>query len=144
METKSNDSPIDKIKVLENSINELNSIVRGFIQKKSQRFKNFFNQIKNNKKSGNTIDDIDLGAHPVIIDKYDIQEIRTRLNSLETKLNLFIENFENKNEQTREQYDNLKSTLDEIVEEIKRDHDDRVDQFEKLKNDLEHGVIMCD
>ncbi len=143
METKSNDSPIDKIKVLENSINELNSIVRGFIQKKSQRFKNFFNKSKN-KRVDNTIDDSDLGAQPVIIDRYDIQEIRTRLNSLETKLNLFIENLENKNEQNREQYDNLKSTLDEIVEEIKREHDDRVDQFEKLKNDLEHGVIMCD
>lgn len=143
METKSNDSPIDKIKVLENSINELNSIVRGFIQKKSQRFKNFFNKSKN-KRVDNTIDDTDLGAHPVIIDKYDIQEIRTRLNSLETKLNLFIENLENKNEQNREQYNNLKNTLDEIVEEIKREHDDRIDQFEKLKNDLEHGVIMCD
>ena len=143
METKSNDSPIDKIKVLENSINELNSIVRGFIQKKSQRFKNFFNQSKN-KKSSNTIDDADLGAHPVIIDRYDIQEIRTRINSLETKLNLFIESLENKNEQNKEQYDNLKNTVEDIVEEIKREHNDRVEQIEKLKNELEHGIIMYD
>ena len=143
MEKKSN--PIDKIKVLENSVNELKAIISEFINKKSANFKKIdFFSFNKKKTVTNTIDDTDLTAQPVIIDKLDIQDIRTRINCLETKLNLFIESLENKNEQYDQQYDQLKITLEEIKEEIKREHDERVDQIDLLKNDLNHGVIMYD
>ena len=143
MEKKSN--PIDKIKVLENSVNELKAIISEFINKKSANFKKIdFFSFNKKKTITNTIDDTDLTAQPVIIDKLDIQDIRTRINCLETKLNLFIESLENKNEQSDQQYDHLKITLEEIREEIKREHDERVDQIDLLKNDLNHGVIMYD
>jgi hypothetical protein len=110
MENKSN--PIDKIKVLENSVNELKSIINNFINKKSKDLKkmNFFNF--NKKKQTATIDDTDISSQPVIIDKVDLQDIRTRINSLETRLNLFIENIENKNEINQQQYESLKITID--------------------------------
>jgi hypothetical protein len=143
MEKKSN--PIDKIKVLENSVNELKAIISEFINKKSANFKKIdFFSFNKKKTITNTIDDTDLTAQPVIIDKLDIQDLRTRINCLDTKLNLFIESLENKNEQSDQQYDNLKITLEEIKEEIKREHDERVEQISILKNDLNHGVIMYD
>lgn len=143
MEKKSNS--IDKIKVLENSVNELKAIISEFINKKSANFKKIdFFSFNKKKTIMNTIDDNDLTAQPVIIDKLDIQDIRTRINCLETKLNLFIESLENKNEQSDQQYDHLKITLEEIREEIKREHDERVEQISILKNDLNHGVIMYD
>jgi hypothetical protein len=143
MEKKSN--PIDKIKVLENSVNELKAIISEFINKKSANFKKIdFFSFNKKKTIMNTIDDTDLTAQPVIIDKLDIQDLRTRINCLDTKLNLFIESLENKNEQSDQQYDHLKITLEEIKEEIKREHDERVEQISILKNDLNHGVIMYD
>ena len=147
MEKKSNS--IDKIKVLENSVNELKAIISEFINKKSANFKKIdFFSFNKKKTIMNTIDDTDLTAQPVIIDKLEIQDIRTRINCLETKLNLFIESLENKNEQSdqqsEQQYSHLKITLEEIKEEIKREHAERVEQISILKNDLNHGVIMYD
>ena len=143
MEKKSN--PIDKIKILENSVNELKAIISEFINKKSANFKKIdFFSFNKKKTIMNTIDDTDLTAQPVIIDKLDIQDLRTRINCLDTKLNLFIESLENKNEQYDQQYDHLKITLEEIKEEIKCEHDERVEQISILKNDLNHGVIMYD
>jgi hypothetical protein len=140
MENKSN--PIDKIKVLENSVNELKSIINNFINKKSKDFKkmNFFNF--NKKKQTCTIDDTDISSQPVIIDKVDLQDIRTRINTLETRLNLFIENIENKNEMNQQQYESLKITIDEIVTEIKREHNERIDEIQNIKNDINNGIIL--
>lgn len=142
MENKS--SPIDKIKVLENSVNELKSIINNFINKKSNDFKkmNFFNF--NKKKQTSTIDDNDISIQPVIIDNIDIQDIRTRINSLETRLNLFIENLENKNEMNQQQYESLKHTIEEIVLEIKREHNERIEDIQNIKNDINNAVILYD
>jgi len=143
MENKSN--PIDKIKVLENSVNELKSIISQFIKKKSNNFKKMdlfnFNKKKNQK---NTIDDTDLSCQPVIIDSIDIQDIRTRINTLETKLNIFIENLEIKNEMNQEQYESLKSAVEEIVIEIKREKNERLTDIQNIKNDINNGIILID
>jgi len=142
MENKS--SPIDKIKVLENSVNELKSIINNYIDKKSKEFKkmNFFNL--NKKKQTVTIDDTEISIEPVIIDKSDIQDIRTRINSLETRLNIFIENIENKNEMNQQQYESLKDTIEEIKTEMKRERIERNDQIQNIKNDIGSGVILYD
>jgi len=144
MENKSN--PIDKIKVLENSVNELKSIISQFIKKKSNNFKkmDIFNFNKKNKNQTNTIDDTDLSSQPVIINSIDIQDIRTRINTLETKLNIFIEKLENKNEMDQEQYESLKSAVEEIVIEIKREKNERITDIENIKNDINNGIIMID
>jgi hypothetical protein len=143
MENKSN--PIDKIKVLENSVNELKSIISQFIKKKSNNFKKMdlfnFNKKKNQT---NTIDDTDLSCQPVIIDSIDIQDIRTRINTLETKLNIFIENLEIKNEMNQEQYESLKSAVEEIVIEIKREKNERLTDIQNIKNDINNGIILID
>ena len=142
MENKS--SPIDKIKVLENSVNELKSIINNFINKKSKEFKkmNLFNFNKN--KQTYTIDDTDISIQPVMIDKSDIQDIRTRINSLETRLNLFIENLENKNEINQQQYESLKDTIEEIKTEMKREQIERIEDIQNIKNDINSGVILYD
>ena len=143
MEHKSN--PIDKIKVLENSVNELKSIISQFIKKKSNNFKKMdifnFNKKKNQTS---TIDDNELSSQPVIIDSIDIQDIRTRINTLETKLNIFIEKLENKNEMDQEQYESLKSAVEEIVIEIKREKNERIIDIQTIKNDINNGIIMID
>ena len=141
MDTKSTNSNIDK---LENSIIELKTIVNEFFEKKRQRFKgfNFFN--KKNENNDNTIDDIDLTSNPVLIDKLDIQEIRTRINSLETKMNLFIENLENKNEKNKEEYETLKNMVVDIRQEIREEQNEMLDKFDRLEKSIDHGVIMYD
>jgi hypothetical protein len=143
MDTKSTNSNIDK---LENSIIELKAMVNEFIEKKRQRFKgfNFFNKKNENNDNKNTIDDIDLTSNPVLIDKLDIQEIRTRINSLETKMNLFIENLENKNEKNKEEYETLKNMVVDIRQEIRKEQTEMVDKFDRLEKSVEHGVIMYD
>jgi hypothetical protein len=141
MDTKSTNSNIDK---LENSIIELKAIVNEFFEKKRQRFKgfNFFN--KKNENNDNTIDDIDLTSNPVLIDKLDIQEIRTRINSLETKMNLFIENLENKNEKNKEEYEILKNMVVDIRQEIREEQTEMLEKFDRLEKSVDHGVIMYD
>ena len=142
MDTKSTNSTIDK---LENSISELKATVNEFIEKKRQRFKgfNFFNK-KNENNDKNTIDDIDLTSNPVLIDKLDIQEIRTRINSLETKMNLFIENLENKNEKNKEEYDTLKKLVVDIQGEIRTEQNEMLEKFDRLEKSIDQGVIMYD
>ena len=141
MDTKSTNSNIDK---LENSISELKAMVNEFIEKKRQRFKgfNFFNKKKENNENNdrNTIDDIDLTSNPVLIDKLDIQDIRTRINSLETKMNLFIENSENKNEKSKEEYETLKN----MVVDIRQEQNEMLEKFDRLEKSVDHGVIMYD
>ena len=142
MDTKSTTSNIDK---LENNISELKAIISEFFEKKRQRFKsfNFFNT-KNENSDKNTTDDIDLYSQPVIIDKLDIQEIRTRINSLETKLNMFIENLENKNETNKEEYENLKNMVVDITQEIRKEQNEMSENFNRLEKSIDHGVIMYD
>ena len=98
--------------------------------------------LPNKKKQTATIDDTDISSQPVIIDKVDLQDIRTRINTLETRLNLFIENIENKNEMNQQQYESLKITIDEIVTEIKREHNERIDEIQNIKNDINNGIIL--
>jgi hypothetical protein len=144
MENKSN--PIDKIKILENTVNELKSVIGEFINKKSNNFKkmNLFHFNKKDKKQTTTIDDTDLSSKPVIIDKIDIQDIRTRINSLETRLNLFMENLENRNEMNQQQYESLKNTIEEIVIQIKHEHNERIEDIQNIKNDINNGIIIYD
>ncbi len=142
MDTKSTNLNIEK---LENSIIVLKAIVNEFIEKKRKSFKgfNFFNK-KNENNDTNTIDDIDLTSNPVLIDKLDIQEIRTRINSLETKMNLFIENVENKNEKNKEEYETLKNMVVDITEEMRTEQNKMLEKFDRLEKNVDHGVIMYD
>jgi hypothetical protein len=79
---------------LEKQFNEIKEFFGNIIQTGSKKIKDSF--VNRNKKNI-TIDDLDIGSHPVIIEKFNIvetntNEIKDRLFHLETQISQLIKN----------------------------------------------------
>lgn len=124
MEETTENVSIDRIKVLENTIDELVSRLTVYFDKKSESIKEYCQKI--GKKRRITTDDIDINATPIIIEKYKDQS--EKIEQLEVKLASLIAIFEKEtlhNENRIQKiYEHLEST-----DELKY-------QFEELKNEI--------
>jgi hypothetical protein len=124
MEEAAENINIDRIKILENTIEELVSRLTLYFDKKSESIKEFCKKI--GKKRRVTADDMDINALPIIIEKYKDQSEKIEL--LEIKLSSLISIFEKETLQNENRFQKIYEHL-ESTEEIKH-------QFEDLKNEI--------
>ena len=125
MEEAAESVNIDRIKVLENTIEELVSRLTLFFDQKSESIKEFCQKI--GKKRRLTKDDIDINTTPIIIEKYrDYSSEKIEL--LEIKLSSLIAIFEKETLHNENRFQKIYENL-ESTEEIKH-------QFEDLKNEV--------
>jgi len=146
MESKAEQN-IDRIKLLENHINELKSIISNFFEKKGKQFREIklFKKSRDNKNT-ETIDDLDIHCAPVIIDFVSLNEFREKIDNLETKLNSILEIVNNKTIKI-DSVDELRDMISVIKEDIhliKNDtnnHKIKMEDLEKTISQIESGVI---
>ena len=146
MESKAEQN-IDRIKLLENHINELKSIISNFFEKKGKQFREIklFKKSRDNKNT-ETIDDLDIHCAPVIIDFVSLNEFIEKIDNLETKLNSILEIVNNKTIKI-DSVDELRDMISVIKEDIhliKNDtnnHKIKMEDLEKTISQIESGVI---
>lgn len=146
MEAKGEPS-IDRIKILENHINELKSILSNFFEKKGRQFRDIkiFRKTKDNKGT-ETIDDLDIHTAPVMIDVLSIQEIRDKMNNLEYKLNSILDVLNSRTVQP-DSIDELRDMIKIIKDEIYRikeesgENREKIEGIEKTITQMESGVL---
>jgi hypothetical protein len=151
MEEKAEQS-IDRIKLLENHLNEMKSIISCFFEKKGRQFRDIkiFRKSKDNK-STDTIDDLDIHSNPVIIDFVSITEFREKMDNLDAKLNgiLDLTCAMNTRMIQPEYIDELREMINIIRAEIKQLKSEqgtnvqRIDTIEKTINQIENGGVLC-
>ena len=124
MEEAAESVNIDRIKVLENTIEELVSRLTLFFDQKSESIKEFCQKI--GKKRRLTKDDIDINATPIIIEKY--KDHSEKIELLEIKLSSLIAIFEKETLHNENRFQKIYEHL-ESSDEIKH-------QFEDLKNEV--------
>ena len=124
MEASEENVNIDRIKVLENTIEELVSRLTIYFDKKSESIKEFCQKI--GKKRRITTDDIDITATPIFIERYKDQS--EKIEQLEFKLASLIAIFEKETLHNENRFQKIYEHL-ETNDELKH-------QFEDLKNEI--------
>jgi hypothetical protein len=124
MEEATEHTNIDRIKVLENTIEELVSRLTVYFDKKSESIKEFCQKI--GKKRRLTADDIDINTTPIVIEKY--KDHSEKIEQLEIKLASLISIFEKETLHNENRFQKIYEHL-ETNDELKY-------QFEELKNEI--------
>ena len=124
MEEATKNGSNDRIKVLENTIEELVSRLTVYFDKKSESIKEYCQKI--GKKRRITADDIDITTTPIIVEKYKDQS--EKIEQLEIKLASLISIFEKETLHNENRIQKIYEHL-ETTDELKY-------QFEELKNEM--------
>lgn len=135
---------VDRIKLLENHINELKSILSNFFEKKGKQFKDIkiFKKTKENRGT-ETIDDLDINSAPVIIDFISRDEFREKIDALDNKLNSILDIVNSRSVQldTIDELRDMISLIKEEIQYIKQENREKIDNIEKSISQIETGVL---
>jgi len=160
MEEATEHNHIDRIKVLENTIEELISRLTVYFDKKSESIKEFCQKI--GKKRRLTADDIDINTTPIVIEGF--KDHSEKIEQLEIKLASLISIFEKEtlhnenrfqkiyehlemNDELKYQFEELKNEINTKNKEIEIANNNIIENYMVIKSTvekLENGVICID
>ena len=122
----------------EKQLSELKDFLGNFIQTGTKKIKESF--INRNKRKI-TIDDLDIGSHPVIIEKFagvdaNTNEIKERLSNLETQLSQFIKNNNANMELYQRRYENTTEMISDNFYNTNKKFDINGNTIEQMKTNI--------
>jgi hypothetical protein len=136
-EQPSPDKPSNFIE-LEKQFNEIKDFIGNIVQTGTKKIKESF--INRNKKKI-TIDDLDIGSHPVIIEKFsyvdaNTNEIKERLTNLETQVSQLIKNSSANEELYQRRYENTTEMISDNYYNTNKKFDLNANTMDQMKTNI--------
>jgi predicted transcriptional regulator len=123
---------------LEKQFNEIKDFLGNILQTGTKKIKDSFTN-RNKKKI--TIDDLDIGSHPVIIEKFNtvetnINEIKDRLFHIETQISQLIKNNTANEELYQRRYENTTEMISDNYYNTNKKFDLNANTMENMKTNI--------